>query len=83
MGMIDKGCQFFNSHYEVIMLGTQFLLQFAHMVSREWWSFGPIRTHHFYSTTYDLPREQVVVKIVEKVIILAFFIKKNDKEIIL
>ena len=49
--------------------------QLIHMSSHKWWSCGP--------TTHDLPREQVVVKVVEKVIILAFFIKKNDKEIIL
>ena len=51
------------------------LPQLVHMASHEWWSYGP--------TTHDLPREQVVVKIVEKVIILTFLIKKNGKEIIL
>ena len=51
------------------------LPQLVHMASHEWWSYGP--------TTHDLPREQIVVKIVEKVIILTFLIKKNGKEIIL
>ena len=51
------------------MLRPLLLSQLVHMASHEWWNYGP--------TTHDLSLEQVVVKIVEKLIILAFFIKKK------
>ena len=47
------------------MLGLLLLPQLIYMVSYEGWSCGP--------TTHDLSHKQIVTKVVEKVIVLAFF----------
>ena len=53
------------------MLG-KFLSQFAHAVSRKWWSYRLTLTHHFYPTTHNLPCKQIVTKIIVKIVILTF-----------
>ena len=47
-------------------------LQLAYVASCEWQSCGLTWIHCFYSTTHDLPREQIMIKVV----VLAFFYDK-------
>ena len=51
--------------------------QLAHVANREWQSCGLTWIHRFYSTTHDLPCEQVMAKVV----VLTFFYDKMKNKI--